>query len=314
VRDDLPVTSVWLTCQRPAREQRRGRYVAETSVHPAKMLPDLAAHVVAAHTTRGELVADPMCGSGTTLVEAVRAGRDAIGVDIEPAFTALAQANLDLATAHGATARGTVVTGDATRLASLLPAGIRDRVSLILTSPPYGRRTHGLVRTAPGAGVHKRHHRYGERGAGNLAYAGWDRLLGGWAQIVAGCYRMLRPGGTFVFACRPVRTATDDLIDLPGELFSAAVSVGLHPMERCIAMLAAVRDGKIIHRASMFGLLGVRRARAAGIPAALVAHEDVYVLRKPLLGVAASRGDASVRTPAPDTGRAIAVCSRRLPT
>jgi len=45
-------------------------------------------------------------------------------------------------------------------------------------------------------------------------------------------------------------------------------------------MLAAVRDGRIIQRANMFGLLAARRARAAGIPAALVAHEDVYVLRK----------------------------------
>ncbi len=292
VRDELPITSVWLTCQRPAREQRRGRYVAETSRHPAKMLPDAAAHAIAAYSAPGELVGDPMSGSGTTLVEAVRSGRDAIGVDIEPTFTALAQANLNLAAAHGATARGRVITGDATRLGSLVPANVRGRVSLVLTSPPYGRRTHGLVRTAPGAGVHKRDHVYGERGAGNLAYVGWDRLLSGWKQIVAGCYQMLRPGGTFVFACRPVRIAPDDLIDLPGELFTVAVSAGLRPVERCIAMLAAVRDGKIIHRASMFGLMGVRRARAAGIPAALVAHEDVYVLRRPLTGSASPRPPA----------------------
>ncbi len=280
--DGLPITSVWLTCQRPARDQRRGRYVAETTRHPAKMLPDAAAHAIDAYSAPGELVGDPMSGSGTTLVEAVRSGRDAIGVDIEPTFTDLAQANLHLAAAHGATTRGVAVTGDATDLVSLLPARYRGQISLVLTSPPYGRRTHGLVRTAPGAGVHKRNHLYGDRGVGNLAYLGWDRLLHGWGQIVAGCYQMLRPGGTFVFACRPVRDAPDDLIDLPGELFSAAVSVGLDPVERCIAMLAAVRDGKIIHRASMFALMGVRKARTAGIPAALVAHEDVYVLRKPI--------------------------------
>jgi hypothetical protein len=44
-------------------------------------------------------------------------------------------------------------------------------------------------------------------------------------------------------------------------------------------MLAAVRDGQIVHRASMFGLMAVRRARAEGIPVHLVAHEDVLVLR-----------------------------------
>ena len=45
---ELPVTSVWLTCQRPARDQRRGRYVPATSSHPGKMLPDLAAQAIAA--------------------------------------------------------------------------------------------------------------------------------------------------------------------------------------------------------------------------------------------------------------------------
>jgi tRNA G10 N-methylase Trm11 len=279
--DQIPVTSVWLTCQRPARDQRRGRYVPDTSKHPAKMLPDLAAHVIQAYTAPGELVCDPMCGAGTTLVEAVRSGRHGIGVDIEPTFTALARANLALAAQHGHTARGQVVTGDARNLAALLPASLHGTVSLVLTSPPYGRRTHGLVRTIPGQRVHKRHHLYGDRGAGNLAYLAWDQLLDGWRQILAGCVRMLRPGGTFVFTGRPVRRTRDDLIDLPGELFTAALSVGLDPVERCVALLAAVRDGRLIHRAAMFALMAARKARADGIPVALVAHEDVYVLRKP---------------------------------
>lgn len=279
--EPMPVTSVWLTCQRPARHQRRGRYVEDTSRHPAKMLPDLAAHAINAYTVPGDVVLDPMCGCGTTVVEAVRASRDGIGVDVEPKFTALTQTNLALAGTHGATGRGQVLTGDATDLVALLPADLHGTVSLVLTSPPYGRNTHGLVRATPGAGVRKRDHLYGERGAGNLAYLSWDRLLDGWRRIVAGCRRLLRPGGLFVFTSRPVRRTRDDLIDLPGELFSAAVSVGLEPVERCVAMLAAVRDGQIIHRASMFALMAVRRARTDGIPAALVAHEDVYVLREP---------------------------------
>jgi SAM-dependent methyltransferase len=277
--DPLAVTSVWLTCQQPARDQRRGRYVPQTSSHPGKMLPNLAAHAITTYTAPGELVLDPMCGAGTTLVEAVRAGRDAVGVDIEPRYTALAEANLRLAAAHGATAWAKAVTGDATDLAALLPESSHGKVALVLTSPPYGRGTHGLVR-ATKAGVRKRDHLYGDREDGNLAYAGWDGLLDGFARILAGCYDMLRPGGTMVITCRPVRRHRDDLIDLPGELLAVAASVGLTPVQRCAAMLAAVRDGQIIHRASMFGLMAVRRARAEGIPVHLVAHEDVLVLRK----------------------------------
>jgi DNA modification methylase len=51
------------------------------------MLPALAAHAIATYSAPGGLVLDPMCGAGTTLVEAVHAARHAIGVDLELRFT-----------------------------------------------------------------------------------------------------------------------------------------------------------------------------------------------------------------------------------
>ncbi|MER7471239.1 DNA methyltransferase [Micromonospora sp. NPDC000018] len=277
--ESLPITSVWLTCQQPARDQRRGRYVPETSSHPGKMLPHLAAHAISSYTAPGDLVLDPMCGSGTTLVEAMHLGRQGIGIDIEPRFTDLAAANVALAASQGAAGAAQVLTGDARGLLGLVPAYAVGRVSLVLTSPPYGRWTHGLVITTT-TGVRKRDHHYGNRESGNLAYAGWSRLLDGFAAILAASYQLLRPGGTVVITCRPVRRQRDDLIDLPGELLTVAQSVGLVPVQRCAAMLAAVRNGQIVHRANMFGLLAVRRARDQGIPVHLVAHEDVLVLRR----------------------------------
>ncbi|MFU8850142.1 hypothetical protein ACNAW0_04010 [Micromonospora sp. SL1-18] len=109
---------------------------------------------------------------------------------------------------------------------------------------------------ATSTGVRKRDHQYGDRESGNLAHGGWSRLLDGFAAILAASYRLLRPGGTVVITCRPVRRQRDDLIDLPGALLAVARSVGLVPVQRCAAMLAAVRDGQIVHRANMFGLLG----------------------------------------------------------
>jgi tRNA G10 N-methylase Trm11 len=276
----MPITSVWLTCQQPARDQRRGRYVQATSHHPGKMLPHLAAHAIATYTAPGDLVVDPMCGSGISLVEAVRAGRDALGIDIEPRYAALAEANLRLAAQHGATAWAKVITGDATGLLGLVPPSSVGTAALVLTSPPYGPATHGLVRTTP-AGVRKRHHQYGDRRRGNLAYAGWTGLLDGFAAILTASRRMLRPNGTLVITCRPVRRRPDDFIDLPGQFLRLAVTAGFTPVERCAAMLAAVRDGQIIHRASMFGLMAVRKTRATGIPVHLIAHEDVLVFRRP---------------------------------
>src|SRR5436305_5029043 len=88
----LPL-SVWATAQRDARTQRRGRYLPASTAHPAKMLPAIAATAIARYTRPGDLVADPMCGIGTTLVEAVHAGRDGLGIEHEPRWAAVAAAN-----------------------------------------------------------------------------------------------------------------------------------------------------------------------------------------------------------------------------
>lgn len=54
-----------------------------------KLIPAIPAAAIEAFTQPGELVADPFCGSGTTLVEARRAGRASVGVDINPLATLL---------------------------------------------------------------------------------------------------------------------------------------------------------------------------------------------------------------------------------
>ena len=59
-------------------------------LHPylGKFPPQLAEALIRRHCPEGRLVLDPFCGSGTTLVEAVGLGRDAVGCDIS-AFNAL---------------------------------------------------------------------------------------------------------------------------------------------------------------------------------------------------------------------------------
>jgi hypothetical protein len=71
-----------------------------------------------------------------------------------------------------------------------------------------------------------------------------------------------------------------ELIDLPSAVNGAGIRAGLTPVDRCVALLAAVRDGHLVARPSFFQLQQVRRARAAGIPMHLIAHEDVLVFVK----------------------------------
>jgi len=48
------------------------------------MIPDIPSYFIHKYTSRNDLILDPFCGSGTTLLEARLLGRNAIGLDINP--------------------------------------------------------------------------------------------------------------------------------------------------------------------------------------------------------------------------------------
>lgn len=269
--------SVWLCAQRPAWAQRRGRYVAGSGGHPARTLPTVAEHAIKAYTAPGDLVIDPLAGIGTTLVEATHLDRDAIGIEYEPEWTALAAANLRHATGQGATGRGIVVAGDATRLPDLLPSRLWGRAAMVFTSPPYGRTIHGRVEHRQGPLV-RFADQYGEPDQTNLAHRGLRGIRDGLATILTGCLPLLRPSGVVVVTARPWRRA-GLLVDLPGAVVDAALAAGLTPAERCVALLAAAHDGRLMPRHSFWQLASLRKARARGQPLLLIAHEDVLVYR-----------------------------------
>lgn len=62
--------------------------------YPGRYVPQLAGILINYFSEPGETVLDPFCGSGTTLVEAYKSGRIAIGVDINPVAVIIAQAKL----------------------------------------------------------------------------------------------------------------------------------------------------------------------------------------------------------------------------
>lgn len=267
-------STVWTVGQRPARSQRKGRYLAESTAHPGKMLPELARRAVDAFTMPGDLVVDPMCGIGTSLVEAAHLGRDCFGIEYEPRWAVLAQGNLALARADGAPGSGEVVVGDCRHLASLVPGEMVGQVNLVLTSPPYGPSTHGHV-AFDGSRARKANGRYSADRT-NLAYAGRASLLDAMTTMLGAARHVLAPNGVVVLTARPWRR-DGVLVDLPGILVGLASGVGLRLVERDVALLAAVRDGGLVPRASFFQLKDVRAARARGVPHRVIAHEDVLV-------------------------------------
>ena len=242
------------------------------------MLPATARAAIEAYTQPGDVVVDPMCGIGTTLVEALHLGRDAVGVEYEPRWAELATANLAHASASGAPGHGEVLTGDGRCVSSLVDPALRGLVALVLTSPPYGPSVHGHVRAEPGRGVTKYHCSY-SNDAANLAAVGLDELLRAVQEILAGCARLLRPGGLVAMTVRPWRRH-GQLVDLPGAMGQVGEQAGLVLFERNVALLAGLRDDTLVPRASFFALEQARKSRRRGVPQLVIAHEDVLVFRK----------------------------------
>ena len=109
--------------------------------HPAKFPESMAQEFIEFFTKRGEIVLDPMVGTGSTLVAALRAGRHSFGIELNPAYVALARQSVDSERANlGEMANGfqaLVIQGDAAKPDILFSDRQTPFIDYVLTSPPY---------------------------------------------------------------------------------------------------------------------------------------------------------------------------------
>lgn len=63
---------------------------ASTKNHPAPFPLELAIRLVRMFSFHDDTVFDPFCGSGTTMIAALRTGRNSIGIDVEPEYCRMA--------------------------------------------------------------------------------------------------------------------------------------------------------------------------------------------------------------------------------
>jgi hypothetical protein len=90
----------------PGEEDPNRAHVHGFHTYPARMHPETASRLVQAISAAGGTVLDPFCGSGTVLVEALVAGRAAIGTDLNPIAVRLARLKT---TVQGAPSREALV-------------------------------------------------------------------------------------------------------------------------------------------------------------------------------------------------------------
>ena len=74
----------WFVHNPPARRK-------DALTHPAKFPETMAQEFIEFFTKRGDAVLDPMAGTGSTLVAALRAGRHSYGLELNPKYVELAE-------------------------------------------------------------------------------------------------------------------------------------------------------------------------------------------------------------------------------
>ena len=106
-------------------------------VHPAKFPETMAQEFIEFFTKKGETVLDPMAGTGSTLVAALRAGRNSYGIELNPKYAQIAtqiiEEERNLLGDSIQNLKSEIVNGDAAQFANYqFPM-----IDYVLTSPPY---------------------------------------------------------------------------------------------------------------------------------------------------------------------------------
>jgi len=114
--------------------------------HPAKFPETLVEEFIRFFTKAGQVVFDPMAGTGSTLVAALRAGRHGFGVELNPAYADIArQVVADERLSLGEVAEGLraeVMTGNAAHFPTFAAENNLPAIDFVITSPPYWDMLH----------------------------------------------------------------------------------------------------------------------------------------------------------------------------
>lgn len=114
--------------------------------HPAKFPETLAQEFIEFFTQRGQLVLDPMAGTGSALIAALRAGRNSFGVELNAHYATIAQSVIEQEFALlGGAVQGLscrLIQGNAMDMGRIAAENELAPVNYVITSPPYWDMLH----------------------------------------------------------------------------------------------------------------------------------------------------------------------------
>lgn len=263
--------SVWDTGRDNLHTQLADRYIPPTRTDTLTLSPVLARQIITTYTTPGAVVLDPDTHAGIVPCEALRAGRHGVGVHTARGLSRrVCAANLARAHSHPNNIDTPTGTGTATLLDGLddpRAARLPGAVDLLLTALRPGPHTDPT------------------------------RLLDTLRHTLDTATNWVWPGGHLVITTPPCYRH-GLLVDLPSQIHQITDTLGLLPVDHCIALTRPIRRQQIsIPASTPPPRRGAAHRNQSSLPAIAV-HVDVLVFWLPPDQSATSN---AVRSPAPLT-------------
>ena len=111
--------------------EERGKWATHRGDYRGNCPPQVPRNLILKYTKENDIVLDPFCGSGTSMIECKLLNRKGIGIDVNVEALKLAQSriNFEYTTSY----EPKLIKGDSTNLQSIIP----NEIDFIFAHPPY---------------------------------------------------------------------------------------------------------------------------------------------------------------------------------
>jgi DNA modification methylase len=244
---ELETTTVWSFPERGSWATHQGNYRGNWA-------PQIPRNLIMRYTQPGDLVMDPMVGSGTTLVECRLLGRNGIGIDVNYHALMLAfdRLNFEPSSLYEELPKTSIrlFHGDARNLTAIQD----ETVDLVATHPPYA----GIITYSKGMPVE-----------GDLSQIrSLEGFLSAIEQVARECYRVLKPNKHCAILIGDTRR------------HKHYIPIAYRVMERFLAVGFILRKDIIKVQWNMKSTRD-RWLRGSVRDFMLIYHEHLFVFRKP---------------------------------
>jgi len=203
------------------------KYLCHASGHPAKMNVSLIGFLIRRYTETGDIILDPMAGSGSIGVVAAALGRNAVQIELVPKFYRwMEQARKNVMRDLTIREKGWIISfcGDARKTLSYV--GQR-KIDCLFFSPPYCDQNHhsnprsrlGQLARSRSTGVGKQAARGGykfsySRSRRNIGNLRMDEYFKAMFIVCSQCHEALKEEGLAIVVVRPLYR-NKNVFDLP---------------------------------------------------------------------------------------------------